>query len=49
MAEQAPNKTVADTIAAFRSTDQNGKSEQDYQGVLLVTILRKPWYMIYAN
>ncbi|POW05944.1 hypothetical protein PSTT_09354, partial [Puccinia striiformis] len=31
MAEQAPMETVARTIAAFRSTNPNGKLEQDYQ------------------
>ncbi|KAI9605562.1 hypothetical protein KEM48_002097 [Puccinia striiformis f. sp. tritici PST-130] len=35
MAEQAPMETVARTIAAFRSTNPNGKLEQDYQGVLI--------------
>ncbi|PLW05127.1 hypothetical protein PCASD_25292, partial [Puccinia coronata f. sp. avenae] len=33
MVEQPTVKPVADTIAAFRGTNPNGKSEQEYQGI----------------
>lgn len=33
MAEQSPIEPVADTIASFRTTDQNEKSEPEYKAI----------------
>ncbi|KAI7947990.1 hypothetical protein MJO28_009898 [Puccinia striiformis f. sp. tritici] len=47
MVQQTPIEPVPDTNAAFRSTDQNGKSEPGYK--VYQVILRQPIGQLYQR